>query len=75
MTLPEVFYGLNHLYIVNKKYGVLLDFNAVDSLSFAGYDKRRIFLDPVNGKNLFIPLEISKDIPLQSVGGGNDPES
>ena len=54
---------------------MLLDFNSVDSLSFAGYDKSRIFLDPVNGKNFFVPPEISKDMPIQSVGGGNDPES
>ena len=64
MTLPEVFYGQNHLYIVNKQYGVLLDFNAVDSLSFAGYDKRRIFLDTINGNNFFVPPEISKDMPI-----------
>jgi hypothetical protein len=40
MGLPEVFYGSNHLIIVNKDQNVLLDFNAVDSLSYSGYSKR-----------------------------------
>ena len=54
MGLPEVFYGSNHLYISNKVHNILLDFNSVDSLSFAGYAKRTNFLDK-NGKNCFEP--------------------
>lgn len=52
MGLPEVFYGFNHLYIANKEHNILLDFNAVDSLSFSGFEKRRQFFHP-NGVDLF----------------------
>jgi hypothetical protein len=38
--LPEVFYGSNHLYVSNKEFNILLDFNATDSLSYSGYAKR-----------------------------------
>lgn len=51
--LPEVFYGSNHLYIANKELNILLDFNSIDSLSFSGYEKRKSFLNPTSGKNLY----------------------
>ena len=51
MGLPEVFYGGNHLYIANKEHNILLDFNAVDSLSFSGFQKRDQFLNEETGKN------------------------
>lgn len=44
MGLPEVFYGHNHLYVSSKAHDVLLDFNAIDALSFSGFDKRAAFL-------------------------------
>ena len=44
MGLPEVFYGHNHLYVSSKAHDILLDFNAIDALSFSGYDKRAAFL-------------------------------
>ena len=50
MGLPEVFYGSNHLIIANKEHNILLDFNAVDSLSYSGFSKRSQFLNPA-GKN------------------------
>lgn len=52
MGLPEVFYGFNHLYVGNKDLNIILDFNAIDSLSFSGYEKRKQFLSP-NGFNYF----------------------
>jgi hypothetical protein len=52
MGLPEVFYGSNHLYISNKEHNILLDFNAVDSLSYSGFAKRTEFLH-ANGRNEF----------------------
>ena len=51
--LPEVFYGSNHLYIANKELNVVLDFNSIDSLSFSGFNKRKTFLNPQSGKNLY----------------------
>ena len=59
--LPEVFYGSNHLYIANKELNVLLDFNAIDSLSFAGFEKRKSFLQAETGMNLYV--EPVKDKP------------
>ena len=53
MGLPEVFYGLNHFYVSNKEHNILLDFNAIDSLSFSGYDKRQQFLNPTTGVSHF----------------------
>jgi len=53
MGLPEVFYGLNHFYVANQEHNILLDFNAIDSLSFSGYDKRKDFLNPEGGVNYF----------------------
>lgn len=53
MGLPEVFYGFNHLYIANKDLDILLDFNAVDSLSFSGFEKRKKFFNSEHGKNYF----------------------
>ena len=44
MGLPEVFYGFNHLYISNQQNNILLDFNAIDSLSYSGFEKRNIYL-------------------------------
>jgi len=44
MGLPSVFYGFNHLYVANKEHNVLIDFNAIDALSYSGYDKRKEFL-------------------------------
>ena len=46
MGLPEVFFGFNHLIVANKQYNILLDFNAVDSLSYSGFEKRKLFLSP-----------------------------
>jgi hypothetical protein len=40
MGLPEVFYGFNHFIIANKSNDVLLHFNAIDSLSYSGFEKR-----------------------------------
>lgn len=37
MGLPEVFYGSNFFFVANKKHNILLDFNAIDSLSFSGF--------------------------------------
>jgi hypothetical protein len=53
MGLPEVFYGFNHFYVANKDLNIILDFNAIDSLSFSGYDKRNQFMSP-NGINYFV---------------------
>lgn len=44
MTLPEVVFGNNHLLIAHKDSNVLLHFNASDSLSYSGFEKRRMFL-------------------------------
>jgi hypothetical protein len=44
MGLPSVFFGLNHFYVSNKDFNVLLDFNSIDSLSYSGYEKRKAFL-------------------------------
>jgi hypothetical protein len=55
MGLPEVFYGANHLLVANKEHNILLDFNAVDSLSFSGFEKRVQFLHPQNGKDFSEP--------------------
>ena len=52
MGLPEVFYGSNHLFVSNKEHNILLDFNAVDSLSYSGYAKRGEFLNK-SGRNDF----------------------
>ena len=43
MGLPEVFFGFNHFIISNKKHNIMLDFNAVDSLSYSGYEKRKLY--------------------------------
>ena len=43
MGLPEVFYGANYLFVASKKHNILLDFNAIDSLSFSGFQKREVF--------------------------------
>lgn len=51
MNLPEVVFGNNHLIIAHKDSNVLLHFNAPDSLSYSGFEKRRIFLKQ-GGKNL-----------------------
>ena len=42
--LPSVFYGNNHFYVSNKDFNILLDFNAIDSLSYSGFEKRKQFL-------------------------------
>lgn len=42
--LPSVFYGFNHFYVCNSKANICLDFNAIDSLSYASFEKRRLFL-------------------------------
>jgi hypothetical protein len=44
MGLPEVFFGFNNFIVVNKEHNILLTFNAVDSLSYSGYEKRKQFL-------------------------------
>jgi hypothetical protein len=53
MHLPEVVYGSNYLYVSNSSWNIILDFNAVDSLSLSGYDIRNLFLNPKTGINLF----------------------
>jgi hypothetical protein len=53
MGLPEVFYGFNHLYISSKEHNIVLDFNAIDSLSYSGHNKREQFLHK-DGKNNFV---------------------
>lgn len=41
--LPSVFYGNNHFYVSNKEHNILIDFNAIDSLSYSGFEKRKQF--------------------------------
>ena len=53
--LPEVFYGSNHLFIANKDLNILLHYNSIDSLSFSGFQKRKTFLNPTGGKDLYVP--------------------
>lgn len=53
--LPEVLYGSNHLFIANKDLNILLHYNAIDSLSFSGFQKRTSFLNPTTGKDLYVP--------------------
>jgi hypothetical protein len=53
MHLPEVVYGSNYLYVSNPNFNIILDFNAVDSLSLSGYEIRNLFLNPKTGVNLF----------------------
>ena len=53
MHLPEVVYGSNYLYVSNPSWNIILDFNAVDSLSLSGYDIRNLFLNPKTGIDLF----------------------
>lgn len=52
MGLPEVFYGFNHVYISSKEHNIVLDFNAIDSLSYSGFSKREQFLHK-DGRNDF----------------------
>lgn len=63
MELPEVVFGNNHLLIANKESNLLLHFNAADSLSYAGFEKRRIFLQE-KGVNLGAdePIENQADL-------------
>ena len=53
MHLPEVLYGSNYLYITNPNFNIILDYNAVDSLSLSNYDQRELFLNKKQGINLF----------------------
>lgn len=39
MGMPEVFYGFNHLYVINPTKDVLLEFSAVDALSLSAFAK------------------------------------
>jgi len=39
MSMPEVFYGFNHLYISNTKKDILLEFSPVNALSLAAFAK------------------------------------
>ena len=39
--MPEVFYGFNHLYIINPTKDILLEFSAVDALSLSAFAKQR----------------------------------
>lgn len=43
MGLPSVFYGFNHFYISNDQHNVCLDFNTIDSLSYSGFQKQKLF--------------------------------
>ena len=51
MGLPSVFYGFNHFYICNKEHNVLLDFNAIDSLSYSGFEKQKLFVKGDQAQN------------------------
>lgn len=50
MGMPEVFYGFNHLYIINPQKDILLEFSAVDALSLSAFAKQREHLK--NGSTL-----------------------
>ena len=41
--LPTVFYGYNHLYIVNDALNICLDFNSIDALSYSAYQTQKMF--------------------------------
>lgn len=40
MSMPEVFYGFNRLYITNPTNNLLLEFSPVEALSLAAFAKR-----------------------------------
>jgi hypothetical protein len=41
MGMPEVFYGFNHLYIINPTKDILLEFSSVDALSLSAFAKQK----------------------------------
>ena len=40
MSMPEVFYGFNRLYVTNPAKNVLLEFAPVEALSLSSFAKR-----------------------------------
>jgi hypothetical protein len=52
MGLPEVVFGGNNLIVTNKDSNICLHFNALDSLSYSSYNKRKAFLQE-KGSDLF----------------------
>ena len=60
MGLPEVFFGFNNLIVANQEHNILLSFNAVDSLSYSGFEKRKLFLTE-DTASLTKPEEEKKD--------------
>ena len=40
MSMPEVFYGFNRLYITNKSKDILLEFAPIEALSLSSFAKR-----------------------------------
>lgn len=44
MAMPEVFYGLNRLYIAHPQKDLLLEFSPIEGLSLAAFAKRQALL-------------------------------
>jgi hypothetical protein len=43
MSMPEIFYGYNHLYIVRTDKDLLLEFSPIDILKLAAFDSQKIY--------------------------------
>ena len=43
MSMPEVFYGYNHLYIVKSDKDLLLEFSPIDVLRLAAYEHQKLY--------------------------------
>ncbi len=50
MGVPEVFYGLNHLYITKPDRDFLLEISPIDVLSLSSYAKREHYLKHKEGE-------------------------
>ena len=44
MSMPEVFYGFNHLYIANPEKDVLLEFSPAAALSLSAFTELQKFV-------------------------------
>jgi hypothetical protein len=51
MSVPEVFYGMNHLLIAKPDRNILLQFSPINALSLSAFKKREEYLKP-KGENL-----------------------
>jgi hypothetical protein len=63
MGMPEVFYGFNRLYVVNKEKDLILEFSPLEGISLSSFAKQKLLFKekPVEDQLAGLSLNLNEE--------------